>query len=153
VKALRQFAAKTDDPFCEMRVVRGNTTVQGQGREFGAEFTMAADLIEKLISSSWSIRNRNPRNSIIAYLRGSIRHKTGTSHDSELATLIEAAFSAADQESIFLDSRTLERIEKLEMEGRVKAACRLNYISGKSPTSVPGISLSTRSPRNRKKHV
>jgi hypothetical protein len=153
LKALRQFAAKGSDPFCEIRVVTKNETLLEGSRSFGNELGHAADLIEKVISSNWSTRERNPRNTVIALLRWTIRDRTGTPHDSELATLIDAARSAAGKRCIFLDPHTLERIEKREMEGRVKAACRLNYLSGKSPSPFPGKSLSTRFPRNRQKRV
>jgi hypothetical protein len=153
LKALRQFAAQANDPFCEIRVVTKNETLLEGSRNFGNELGQAADLIEKIISSNWSTRERNPRNTVIASLRWTIWHRTGAPHDSELATLIDAARSAAGKSCIFLDPHTLERIEKREMEGRVKAACRLNYLSGLSLTPVPGIQLSTRFLRNSKKCV
>jgi hypothetical protein len=90
---------------------------------------------------------------VIALLRWTIRNRTGSPHDFELATLIDAASHAAGKSGIYLDATTLARIEKLEMEGRVKAACRLNYVSGKNSSPLPGISLSTRFPRNPAKHV
>jgi hypothetical protein len=153
VNALRQFAAEANDPFCEIRVITKNEILLEGSRNFGKELGQAADLIEKFISSDWSTRNRNPRNAVIASLRWMIRHRTGAPHDSELAVLIDAALSAVGKSCIFLDPHTLERIEKREREGRVKAACRLNYLSGKSPSPLPSKSLSTRFPRNRKKRV
>jgi hypothetical protein len=153
VNAMRQFAAQANDPFCEIRMVRGNETLLEDCRELGLEFGKAADLIERFISSDWSTRERNPRNTVIASLRWTIRHRTGSSHDSELATLIDAAFVAVGKDCLCLESRALHRIEELERVGRVKAARRLNYVSEKSPTPVPGISRSTRSPRNRAKRV
>ncbi len=153
VEVLRQFAARANDPFCEIRVVTGNETLIGGSLEFGDQLGQAADLIQKFISSNWSIRERNPRNTVIALLRWSIRHRTGTPHDAELATLIDAASRAAGKSGIYLDANTLARIEKLELEGRVKAASRLNDVSGKSDSPLPDISLSTRFPNNRRKYV
>lgn len=153
LKALRQFAVNVNDPFCEVRVVTKNGILIGGSRNFGNELGQAADLIEKFISSNWSVRERNPRNTVIALLRWTIRHHTGSPHDLELATLIDAASRAAGKSGIYLDAKTLARIEKLELEGRVKAASRLNYVSGKSPSPLPGISISTRFSVNREKHV
>jgi hypothetical protein len=151
--ALRQFAMKANEPFCEIRMVTGNQILIGTSKEFGNQLVQATDLIEKFISWNWSMRDRNPRNTVIALLRWGIRHHTGCPHDFELATLIDAASRAAGKSGIYLDAKTLARIERLELEGRVKAACRLNYVSGKSPSPLPGIFLSTRFPLNRKKHV
>jgi hypothetical protein len=57
---LRQFAAKANDPFCEIRVVTGNETLIESSRDFGNELGQAADLIQKFISSNWYVRGRNP---------------------------------------------------------------------------------------------
>jgi hypothetical protein len=153
LKALRHFAAKANDPFGEIRVVTGKETLVGGSLDFANQLGQAADLIEKLISSNWLTRDRNPRNTVIAILRVTIRQRTGTPHDLELATLIDAASRAAGKSGIYLDAKTLARIERLELEGRVKATCRLNFVSGQSPSPLPNISLSTRFPGNRKKHV
>jgi hypothetical protein len=153
VRSLRVFAAQAGDPFCEIRRVKKNQWLHGVSPEFRNQLEKAADLIEDLISSNWSARHRNPRNTVIARLRWEIRHRTGAPHDSQLATLIEAAFTGAGQDPIFLEPRALERIEKRELEGRVKSACRLNFVAGKSPTPHPGISLSTRFHGKRKKRV
>lgn len=154
VKAMRHFASKAGDPFCEMRVVTPDETLLEGSRAFGRDVAQAAKLVEKFISCDWYTRDRNKRNSVIASLRGMIRLRTGNPHDRELGTLIDAAFRAAGfKRGLYLDATTLDRIENLEKEGRVKATCRLNYLSGLSPTSDPGISLSTRFPRNRKERV
>jgi hypothetical protein len=84
-------------------------------------------------------------------LRSTVRYLTGTPHDSVIAILIDAALSAAGKKCIFLDPHTLERIEKREKEGRIKAARRLDHLTRLSRT--PTLSLSTRSLRNRKKRV
>jgi len=151
LKALKDFAAKVEDPFCEIRMVHKKEILFEGSRTFGRELGQAADLVQQFLSSDWSIRERNPRNTMIAFLRGAIRFRTGKFHDQELADIIDAAFSGAGKEPIFLDSLALRRIEQLEMEGRIKAACRVNYVSGRSPTPAPIASLFTRFPRNRKK--
>jgi hypothetical protein len=162
VKVLREFAINANNPLCEIRVL---TRKKGRkkhlteilldegSREFGRELGNAADLIEKLTCSNWSVRDRNARNTMIAFLRGTIRYRTGTSHDKELASLIDAAFTAAGKEPPYFDTKETERIERLEMEGRVKAACRLNYVSGESASPLPDVTLSTRSSTNRRKGV
>lgn len=43
---------------------------------------------------------------MIAILRGTIRQRTGTPHDLELATLIDAASRAAGKSGIYLDAKT-----------------------------------------------
>jgi hypothetical protein len=153
VRVLRVFAAQAREPFCEIRRVKKNQYLHGVSPEFRDQLEKAADLIEDLISSSWSARHRNPRNTVIARLRWEIHYKTGAPHDSELATLIDAAFTGAGQDPIFLEPQVLERIERRELEGRVKAACRLNFIAGKSPTAEVGVSLSTRFHGKRQKRV
>jgi hypothetical protein len=152
VRAMHHFSAKAKDPFCEIQVDQKSITLLEASREFGAEVGRAADVIEQFISSNWFTRDRNPRNAVIAALRWMIRYRTGTPHDSELAALIDAALTAANKECIFLEPRTLERIEKRELEGRVSAACRLNYVSGKSPSPLPTW-RSTKVSRNRAKPV
>lgn len=154
VQVLREFAEQARDPFCEFRRVRGkNQWLIGVSSEFREQLEKSADLIEGLISSSWSARLRNPRNTLIAGLRRGIRDKTRAPHDSELSTLIDAAFSGAGKTPIYLEPRALERIEKRELEGRVKTACRLNFVAGINPTPEIGVSLSTRFRGKRKKRV
>ena len=133
VNLLREFAANASDPFCEIRVETKKEILFEGSRKFGHDLGQAANLIEKLISSNWSVRNKNPRYTVIAQLRWTVRYLTGTPHDSVLATLIDAALGAAGKKCIFLDSHTLERIENREREGRIKAARRLDYLSRPSP--------------------
>lgn len=120
----------------------------GIDSKLARDLAAAADLVNEFLTWDWYTRDRNNRNSVIAALRGQIRQSTGTPHDRELGTLIYAAFRAAGiNEDFYLDAATLERIEKREKEGRVKATCQLNYLSGLSPTPDPPISLSTVSVR------
>jgi hypothetical protein len=151
VNVLREFAADASDPFCEIQVRTKNEILFEGSREFSQELGQAANLIEKLISSNWSVRDRNPRYTVIAQLRRTVRYLTGTPHDSALATLIDAALSTAGKKCIFLDPHRLDRIEKRETEGRMKSARHLDYLRGLSPT--PTLSLSTRFPQKRKKQV
>ena len=59
------------------------------------------------------MRYINPRNSVIATLRWTIRDRTGKPHDRELNVLTDAAFRAAGyKDGYYLDSATLDRIEK-----------------------------------------
>jgi hypothetical protein len=151
VNFLREFAAETNVNFCEIRIRRGNEILLKDSREFSAELSQAADLIEKLISSNWSVRHQNPRNTVIASLRWTIRDRTGSPHDLELANLIDAAREAAGKQPIYLGPQRLARMERLELEGRGKAASRLEFVSGKSTSPSFDKSLLTRFPRNRKK--
>lgn len=49
-------------------------------------------------------------------------HRTGRPHDRDLKILIDAAFRFAGHgEGFHIESSELDRIEKREMEGRVKA--------------------------------
>ena len=154
VKALRGLVAKTSEPFCETRINSKKGTFIGLDPKLAHKLAAAADIVDEFLTWDWYTRDRNERNSVIAALRWKIRQSTGTPHDRELGTLIYAAFRAAGiKEDFYLDATTLGRIEKLQKEGRVKATCRLNYVSGKSLSPLPGISLSTRYPKNRKKHV
>ena len=70
-------------------------------------------------------RDRNPRNALIAELRWVIRWRTGSPHDRELTILIDAAFQAAGvKNGFYIEPSALDRIEKREKEGRVKAVSR-----------------------------
>jgi hypothetical protein len=107
----------------------------------------AASFIEKFLSWDWYIRERNPRNVLIAELRWTIRDRTGKPHDRELSTAIDAAFRAAGREVLRLDNTTLDRIEKREKEIRVKSFRRLDFYAGLNRTPK---SQSTRNPKKRR---
>jgi len=85
-----------------------------------------ADFLEHFFRWDWYTRDQNPRNAIIAELRWTIRHRTGRPHDAELSALIDAAYRAAGiEEGCYIDATALDKIEKREKEGRVKATRRL----------------------------
>jgi hypothetical protein len=85
-----------------------------------------AEFLDGFFTWSWTTRDRNPRGAAIAEPRWEIRNRTGRPHDPELAALIDAAFRAAGhKEGFWIDATALDRIEKREKEGRVKAARRL----------------------------
>jgi hypothetical protein len=154
VTVLRQLIAKSSEPFCEIRRNTKKGIFVGLDPKLAHELAAAADLVEEFLTWDWYTRDRNNRNSVIAALRWKIRQSTGTPHDRELGTLIYAAFRAAGiKEDFYLDATTLDRIEKLDKEGRIKATYRLNILSGLERVPDPGRSLSTRFRKNRKKHV
>jgi hypothetical protein len=155
VNILREFGAKVESPFCEKRIVATADCSIDDPRTLGKDLLQTAELLEKVLSWSWYTREKNPRNALIAELRSTIRSRTGNPHDRELSILVDAAFRAAGvEDGLYLDPTALERIEKREKEGRVKATCRLNFISGLSPTpKPPRLKYSTRFPRNRGKRV
>lgn len=155
VNILREFGTKVDNPFCEKHIVSIADCSIEDPRTLAKDLLQTAELLKKVLSWSWYTREKNPRNALIAELRSTIRSRTGNPHDRELAILVDAAFRAAGiKEGLYLDATALERIEKREKEGRVKATCWLNYISGLSPTpQAPKLRHSTTFPRNRGKRV
>jgi len=144
VHAIRDLAEKVDNPFVEKRVI----TDAALPSNLGKHLRELADSLERFLSWDWYTREINPRNSRIAMLRWTIRSRTGKPHDRELSGLIDAAFRAAEVQELYLDATTLERIERLAKEGRVKATCRLQGL-------CPDLKLinSTSFPRNRQKRV
>lgn len=151
VKIMRALVAKAGEPFCEIRLTTPKATYPGIHPDRIRELSSAADLLEEFLSWDWYTRSRNQRNSVIARLRWEIRQKTGAPHDRELGVLIYASFRAAEiKEDFYLDATVLDRIEKLEKEGRVKATSRLNALGKLGATLDPGRAQSTRFSRNRK---
>jgi hypothetical protein len=142
VKALRSFARQFDDPFCEKRLSStADTTIPVQ-EDLTDLADRAASFIEKFLSWDWYIRERNPRNALIAELRWTIRNRSKKPHDRELSTLIDAACRAAGRKELRLDNTTMDRIEKREKETRVKSFRRLLNRTPKSQ--------STRNPKKRR---
>jgi hypothetical protein len=131
VRALRNFARQFDDPFREPILIstRNRTILLHEAARDLAD--RAASVIEEVLSFEWYIRERNPRNALIAELRWNTRHCTGKPHDRELSTVIDAACRAAGRDELRLDNTTLDRIEKREKETRIKSLHRL-----KSPRLV-----------------
>ena len=134
VKALRHFARQFDDVVNEIRVIRTGDTATGPLNSLPELADRTASFIEKFLSWDWYVRERNPRNALIAELRWTIRARTGKPHDRELSTVIDAACRAAGRPELCLDNSTLDRIEKREKESRVKCFRRSNFHAGLSPT-------------------
>ncbi len=155
VAVLRRFAWKVNDPFCDKTVVSAQDLSIEEMRNLGKRLMETAEFLEKFLSWDWYTRDMNPRNSLIAGLRWTIRWRTGHPHDRELAILVDAAFRAAGiNEGYYLDATTLDRIEKRDKEGRVKATGRLLHLRRPGPTLKSGrVANSTRFPRNRGKGV
>ena len=129
VGALRQLVKEIDDPFCDVSIVSKIDYPKGEISSLRKRVNEMADFVEQFLSWNWYIRDRNPRNALIAELRWNIRERTGRPHDSELGVLIDAAFRAAGvNEGFYIDATTLDRIEKREKEGRVKATLRLRSL-------------------------
>jgi len=146
VPALRNFARRFDDPFCATILNWTVSTAIEHSEKLPNLADKAASFLEKFLSWDWSIRERNPRNALIAELRWTIRDRTGKPHDRELSTLIDAAYRAAGRREVCLDNTTLDRMEKREKETRVKSIRRLNSQARSSP---PPKSRSTRNPKKR----
>jgi hypothetical protein len=131
VEALRNYARYFDDPFAEKSLISTSATTIPLHEDVRDQAEQTASFIEKFLSWNWSVRERNPRNALIAELRWTIRSRTGKPHDRELSALIDAAYRAAGRDDEpSLDNPTLDRIEKREGETRVKAFRRLKRYSG-----------------------
>jgi len=143
VTALRDFARQCADPFLEKRPI---LPADLPSNENPADFAnRVASLVETFLSWDWYIRERNPRNVLIASLRWEIKSRTRKPHDRELSTIIDAAYRAAGLDEVNLDNTTLDQIERRETVCRVKATRRLNVYSGVEPNTK------RKSTRNRKK--
>jgi hypothetical protein len=95
-----------------------------------------ASMLEHVLSWDYMVRYLNPRNSLIAELRWTIREKTGKPRDRELNVLIDAAFRAAGRKKgSYIDATTLDRIEKRQKESRVKAHRRIRSLVNASAIS------------------
>lgn len=147
VMVLRNFARQFRDPIREKRLIVTANTAIPPDEDLCKLADEAASFIEKFLSWDWYIRERNPRNALIAELRCTIRDRTRRPHDRELSAVIDAAFRAAHRNELRLDNTTLDRIEKREGEIRVKSSRRLNFCSGLSQTPK---SESTRKPKRRR---
>jgi hypothetical protein len=123
IRLLRGLVSKMSDPFCEI------TLLSEKDHDYTSipkQLLDTADFLEHFLSWNWCTRERNARNIVIAVLRSEIRFRTDRPHDAELSVLIDAVFRAAGmQEGWHMDPTALDRIEKREKEGRVKAIKRL----------------------------
>ena len=125
-RALRQLAEKVDDPFSDVSIVSKTNCSLSEIRKLSRHLIETAEFVEKFLSWDWYTRDCNSRNALIAELRWETRSRTGRPHDSELSVLIDAAFRAAGvKEGYYIDATALDRIEKRQKEGRVKATRRL----------------------------
>jgi hypothetical protein len=150
VAMLRHVARKADDPFCGFHIMSKSDLSVEENLNRGKYLRQTAEFLKKFLSWDWYMRDKNPRNYCIAVLRGIIRERTGSPHDMELATLIDAAFRAAEiKGGLYLDPATLDRIEMREKEGRVKATCRLLGVA--VPHSITKGGRTSRSTRFRGK--
>jgi hypothetical protein len=137
VGALRKLAQELNDPFCEVHLLGSTDLSAFEIPRLGNKLDETADFLEKFLSWDWYTRDRNPRNAVIAELRWQIRRRTGKPHDAELAALIDAGFRAVGfKQGIYIDPTALDRIEKREKEGRVKAMSRLRSRARISSTKV-----------------
>ena len=73
VSALRHFARQFDDVVNEIRVIRTGDTATGPLNSLPELADRTASFIEKFLSWDWYVRERNPRNALIAELRWTIR--------------------------------------------------------------------------------
>ena len=151
VRELRRFAATAHSPFSEVTIF-GRKDDPDSSLSSRDDLLKAATTVEDFLSWDYCVRNLNPRHALIAVLRWTIRQRTGKPHDRELNVLIDAAFRAAGYEkgSFFIDSAALDRIEKRQMESRVKAHQRIRRLMS---TSFPSPRRSTRIRRNSRKRV
>jgi hypothetical protein len=151
VRELREIAAEVKMPFVEVTIFGTKDYALRAIRTLPEDLLKAAEMLEHFFSWDYYVRYVNPRNALIAELRWTIRSRTGRPHDRELNVLIDAAFRAAGfKEDCFIDSTTLDRIEKREKESRVKANQRMRHLISVPSPSVSG---STRIRRNSRKRV
>jgi hypothetical protein len=128
VRHLRRFAENLNSPFVEMRSFGLRDHPIQSVDSLRQNFLNAASTVEHFLSCDHYVRRRNPQNTLIASLRWEIRYRTGRPHDRELGVLINAAYRAAGyKQGCYIDSTTLDRIEKRDKESRVKATRRTRY--------------------------
>lgn len=131
IPALRGLALKMSDPFSEVVVQSRKDLPPNEIRSIPKRLLETADFLEQFFSWDWSTRERNSRNTVIAVLRSEIRSRTGRPHDIELSALVDCAFRAAGrEEGCCIDATALDRMERREMESRVKARRRLRSLGG-----------------------
>jgi hypothetical protein len=136
VLELRQFAANVASPFTVVTVLGARGCLDSDKSLSRDDLLKAATVVEHFLSWDYCVRNLNPRHAVIAELRWTIREKTGRPHDNELNALMDSAFRAAgSKEDCYIDSTTLERVEKRQRESRVKAHQRIRRLLSTSPPS------------------
>ena len=151
VRELRRLVATVDLPFVEIGIFGRRDCPYSSFGTLREDLMKAASMLEHFLSWDYYVRYVNSRNALIAELRWTIRERTGRPHDRELNILINAAFQAAGcEEGCYIDSTALDRIEKRQAEGRVKANRRMQRLINAAP---PSLRRSTRIRRNSRKHV
>jgi hypothetical protein len=134
VLELRQFAAKVASPFAVLTVLGAKDCLDPDKGISRDDLLKAATVVEHFLSWDYCVRNLNPRHAVIAELRWTIRQRTGRPHDRELNDLMDSAFRAAgSKKDSYIDSTTLERVEKRQRESRVKAHQRIRRLLSTSP--------------------
>ncbi len=136
VRELHAFAAKVNKPFVEVAIFGRRDYPVSAISSLSEDLLKAASMLEHFLSWDFYVRYLNSRNALIAELRWTIRERTGRPHDPEFGVLIHTAFRAAGfKEGCYIDSTALDRIEKRQREGRVKANRRMRrLISVASPS-------------------
>lgn len=126
IAEMRGLVVALGDPFTEVRISTNEDGPVPRRPELCNELLAAVKTLEKSLEWDWYVRRRNPRNAAIAQLRWEIRSVTRKPHDAELGILIDAAYRAAGfPDGCYIDATALDRIEKREKEGRVKATRKL----------------------------
>jgi hypothetical protein len=135
VQELRRVATVANLPFVEVTIF-GRKDDPDSALSTQDDLLKAATTVEDFLSWDYCVRNLNPRHSLIAELRWTIRQRTGRPHDRELNDLMASAFRAAgSKEDSYIDSTTLDRIEKRQKESRVKAHRRIRSLMSMPSTS------------------
>ena len=151
VRELRSLAATVNLPFVEVEFFSRRDypcTTIGTLRE---DLLKTASMLEHFLSWDYYVRYVNSRNALIAELRWTIRERTGRPHDLELGVLIHTAFQVAGfKEDCYIVPTALDRIEKRQREGRVKANRQMRRLISEA---FPSLRHSTRFRRNSEKRV
>jgi hypothetical protein len=150
VRELRQFAARLSI-LTDVRIFGGRDYPDFHKSTLRDDLLKTAEMLDHFLSWDYYVCNPNLRNALIAELRYTIRERTGKPHDSELNVLIDAAFRAAGyKEGSYIESNTLDRIEKRQKESRIKANKRIRSLMS---MSSPSRRRSTRIRRKSRKRV
>lgn len=151
VRELHAFAAKLNKPFVEVGIFGVRDYPVSGGSSLREDLLKTASMLEHFLSWDYYVRYVNPRNALIAELRWTIRERTGSPHDLELADLIDTSFRAAGyKQGCYIYPTALERIEERQKESRVNVNQRIRHIIS---ASSPSPRSSTRIRRNSRKRV
>jgi hypothetical protein len=137
VRELRTLATTQNMPFVEVTILGRKDYPGSETGTLRGDLLKVASMLEHVLSWDYMVRYLNPRNSLIAELRWTIRKRTGKPRDREINVLIDAAFRAAGRrEGCYIDPTTLDRMEKREKESRVKAYRRIRSLLSPSAPSL-----------------